>query len=167
MNVDHVLETFNRHRVAYILIGGMNFLLRHAPVLTFDVDFWIEDTPENLDRCEKALGELQAQWGESENDWGPVADRKPGWISSQPVFCLMTPQAPIDIFRRLRGLGPWASCRCRAQQRTTPAGTAYVGLSDEDMLKCQMALPEAEQKQDRIRILKKALEEADHDQHDQ
>lgn len=54
MNVDHILATFSKHNVASILIGGMNFLLRHAPVLTYDVDLWIEDTPENLDRCARA-----------------------------------------------------------------------------------------------------------------
>ena len=46
MNVDQILETFNRGGVAYILIGGMSFLLRRAPVLTYDVDVWIEDTLE-------------------------------------------------------------------------------------------------------------------------
>ena len=38
MNVDHILETLNGHQVVYLLIGGMNFLLRHTPVLTYDVD---------------------------------------------------------------------------------------------------------------------------------
>ena len=91
MNVDQILKTLNAHQVAYILIGGMNFLLRHAPVLTYDVDLWIEDTPENLRRCEQALAELQAQWGPSEKDWGPVAGKASGWLGSQPVFCLTSP----------------------------------------------------------------------------
>ena len=83
MNVDHILGTLNGHHVAYILIGGMNFLLRHAPVLTYDVDLWIEDTPENRDRCERALGELQAEWGASDRDWGPVAAKAEGWLASR------------------------------------------------------------------------------------
>jgi hypothetical protein len=40
MNIDRILETFNRRDVSYLLIGDMNFLLRHAPVLTYDVDLW-------------------------------------------------------------------------------------------------------------------------------
>ena len=99
MNVDHILETLNGHQVAYILIGGMNFLLRHTPVLTYDVDLWIDDTPENLDRCEKALGELQAEWGATDNDWGPVSSKTPGWLGSQAVFCLTSPHGAVDIFR--------------------------------------------------------------------
>lgn len=38
MNVDGILRGLNDHGVEYILIGGMNFLLRHRPVLTYDVD---------------------------------------------------------------------------------------------------------------------------------
>jgi hypothetical protein len=34
MNVDHVLRTFADCGVEYLLIGGMNFLLRREPVLT-------------------------------------------------------------------------------------------------------------------------------------
>ena len=38
MNVDEILGSLNTEQVDYILIGGMNFLLRHIPELTFDVD---------------------------------------------------------------------------------------------------------------------------------
>ena len=161
MNVDLILETLNRHQVAYLLIGGMNFLLRHAPILTYDVDVWIEDTPENRRRCEQALGELQAEWGASDDDWGPVADKPAGWLGSQPLFCLTSPHGPIDVFRSVKGLGPWAASRAKARTSETGRGVAFVGLSDADMLKSQMALPEAERNQDRIRALKKALTQAE------
>jgi hypothetical protein len=157
MNVDRILETFNRGRVAYILIGGINFLLRHAPLLTYDVDLWIEDSPENLDRCEKALAELQAQWGASEHDWGPVANKRAGWLRQQAVFCLTSPSGAIDVFRSVKGLEDFAACRARAQAGHTSSGVPLVGLCDGDMLKCQLALPERDQDQKRIRLLRKAL----------
>lgn len=165
VNVDHILKTLNSHEVAYLLIGGMNFLLRHAPVLTYDVDVWIEDTPENLQRCEKALGELQAEWGASDHDWAPVADKPAGWLGSQPLFCLTSPYGSIDVFRSVRGLGSWAASRANAQVGETADGVPFVGLSDADMLECQMALPEAERNHERIRALKKALGETDDGQH--
>ena len=34
MNIDHILQMFNASEVEYLLIGSMNFLLRHEPVLT-------------------------------------------------------------------------------------------------------------------------------------
>jgi hypothetical protein len=157
MNVDRILETMNGHRVAYLLVGGMNFLLRHAPVLTYDVELWIDDTEQNRRRCEQALAVLQAEWGASEGDWGPVAEKPPGWLARQAVFCLTSPHGAIDVFRSLEGLGPWRESRRAAQPGTTASGTAYLALSDADMLKCQMALPESSRNPERIRTLSRAL----------
>jgi hypothetical protein len=163
MNVDRVFQTLNRHEVAYLVIGGMNFLLRHAPLLTYDIDVWIEDSPENLRRCEDALAELQAEWGPTQQDWGPVQHRAPGWLGRQGVFCLTSPYGAIDVFRSVGGLESWAACRARSARGETAAGVAFRGLSDEDMLKSQMALPESERDQQRIRILTEALRRATHE----
>jgi hypothetical protein len=157
MNLDHVVQTLNRHEVAYLLIGGMNFVVRHAPLLTYDIDLWIDDTPENLDRCEQALVDLHAEWGPSEHDWGPVARQSPGWLGRQAVFCLTSPYGAIDVFRAVRGLDSWAACRTTAVCGRTAGGAAFWGLSDEDMVKCQMALPESERDKERLRILGEAL----------
>lgn len=162
MDIDRILATFNEHQVAYLLIGGVNFLLRHKPVTTLDIDLWVEDTPENLDRCEKALANLKAQWGRSEQEWGPVALQSSGWLRTQMVFCLMSPSGAIDIFRRVKGLGAWQNCYARAEGERTPAGVPYNALADIDMLQCQLALPECEQKQDRIRDLKQSLARGNH-----
>jgi len=154
MNVDRILTVFNQSNVDYLLIGGMNFFLRHVPVTTFDVDFWIRDTPENRRHCEIALASLAAQWGRDDADWGSVAAKPPGWLESQAVFCLNSPAGAIDIFRSLHGLASWSECRQRATTLATAAGTRYHSLADVDMLACQLALPEHEQKQDRIRVLR-------------
>lgn len=79
MNVDKILRTFGDCGVAYLLIGGMNFLLRHEPVLTYDIDFWIHDTAENRGRCDAALRTLDAAWGATEQEWRPVAVQRGGF----------------------------------------------------------------------------------------
>ena len=163
MDVDHILDTLNRRGVDYLLIGGMNFLLRHAPVLTYDVDLWIADTPANRRRCEAALAELQAEWGVTEADWGPVAALSAGWLDRQSVFCLTSPAGAVDIFRAVKGLGAWETARARAVAGVTGAGTAFGALSDEDMLRSQEALPAAEQNTERLRRLRQALRERRHD----
>jgi hypothetical protein len=157
MNVDHILDCLNRRRVAYLLIGGMNFLLRHAPVLTFDVDLWIEDTAENRCRCEVALSELDAQWGRADEDWGPVSAKSPGWLDGQVVFCLNSPHGAIDVFRVVPGLPDWSSSWVAAVAEETSSGVAYRGISDADMLRCQLALDEPMRKKDRIATLEAAL----------
>ncbi len=86
MNVDHILRTLNESQVDYVLIGGMNFLIRHLPELTFDVDIWVQDTVENRTRLNRCLRLLGAAWGRTEAEWRPVSD-DPRWLESQGVFC--------------------------------------------------------------------------------
>jgi hypothetical protein len=157
MNIDRILETFNRQGVEHVLLGGMNFLLRHKPVLTFDVDFWINDTQENRARCEKALVELDASWGATDEEWESVKLLEPGWLSRQAMYCTMSPHGAIDIFRTVKGLGSWIESAASAARGKTANGTEYLGLSDKDMLKCQYALEENQRKLDRIRILEETI----------
>jgi hypothetical protein len=157
MNVDRILQTMNRHRVEYLLIGGVNFLLRHGATLTYDVDLWIDDTEDNRARCEQALADLSAEWGADDDDWGPVADKPKGWLSRQGVFCLTSPHGSIDVFRSVAGLSSWKQARQQAIAAATQNTTRYYGLSDADMLQSQMALPEERRNRDRIETLRKTL----------
>jgi hypothetical protein len=157
MNVDRILSVMNCHEVRYLLIGGMNFLLRHKPVMTYDVDFWIEDTGANRLACEKALEELAAEWGATEKEWGAVARMAPGWLDRQDVYCLASPHGAIDIFRHVHGLASWTESFETSVTGQTADGTAYRGLSDADMLKCQLSLDLESQKIDRIRELQKVV----------
>jgi hypothetical protein len=158
MNADAILECFHRHEADAILIGGMNFLLRHQPVLTFDVDFWVKDDDENLSRVATALRALGAEWGKSVETWGPL----PGghdWLRTQTVFCLTTPHGAIDIFRSVEGLfGQYEACKARSTVARLESGIIYRSLSDQDMLACQLALPENLRRLDRTNYLRNLLD---------
>ena len=156
--IDAILQVLNDHGVQYILIGGVNFLLHHQPIATFDVDFWIDDSDANRARCHTALAALGASWGPDDEHWRDVKDLPANWLTQQGVFCLTSSHGWIDLFRAVKGLGSWSDSRRRARTGVTAQGTAYVGLSDEDMLQCQLALPEGERKLDRMRVLKAALQ---------
>ena len=160
MNVDKILETLNAEGVSFILIGGMNFLLRHFPELTFDVDIWVQDNPENLSRVNRALQSLGASWGPTEATWAPIpSDSR--WLQHQIMFCLTTEQGALDIFRDVRGLeGRYQECLDRAAKAATAAGCAFLGLSDTDMLRSQEALPAQEQKLQRMAKLRQAIQNA-------
>jgi hypothetical protein len=159
MNPGHILHVFNRHGVKYLLIGGMNIFLRHQAIATSDVDLWIEDSADNLLRCHNALVELAAEWGENEASWGPVAEKPADWLHKQQVFCLLSTSGSIDIFRSVTGLNSWDQCRVRAVEGKIREGVSFMALGDEDMLQCQLALPENQQKKDRIRILKESIKQ--------
>ena len=157
MNIDMILETMGRCRVRALLIGGVNFMFRHKPVLTYDIDLWVDDTPENRLRCEQALAELKAEWGHTEADWAPVASRTPGWLGQQSIFCVSSPHGAIDLFRSVRGLPDFETCFGRAIHERTASGVFYDGLSDADMLACQRALAASDRKLDRMQVLEAAL----------
>jgi len=162
MDSDRVFASLNRHGVEYLLIGGLNYMLRHAPVLTYDIDIWIKDTAENRDRCEKALMELGAEWGATDEDWGPVAAKRSGWLDRQGMYCLMSPSGAIDIFRSVRGLADWDESHRQSVAEATANGISYRGISDEDMLRCQMALDEGHRRRERIASLNMILKAKNH-----
>ena len=135
----------------------MHFLIRHKPVLTYDVDLWIDDQDQNPARCEAALSELDAAWGVEDADWEPVKKKPAGWLQRQALYCLTSPSGAIDIFLSVAGLNSWRDARRRAIKCQTASGVPYLGLSDEDMLACQLALPVQERKTERIHILQAAI----------
>jgi hypothetical protein len=157
MNVDEILGRLRDQNVDYLLIGGMNFLLRHFPELTFDVDIWVRDTPENLARLNQALRCLGGAWGPTEKEWAAIpADWR--WLEGQTVFCLTTDHGALDVFRDVYGLeGCYDECRAAASQIQTASGVPFASLSDEHMLACQEALPEGERKQRRMEILREKI----------
>jgi hypothetical protein len=157
ISIDEILGALNRNGCSYLLIGGMNFMLRHEPQLTFDVDVWIEDSLQNRRKCETALAELNAEWGKTDELWGPVSQLPSNWLEQQYVYSLITPFGALDVFRSVKGLADWQACWQRGVEESTAAGTSYRGLCDEDMLQCQLALDEVEQKGERIRVLRNSI----------
>src|SRR6478672_636713 len=111
MNIDKILSELNAAGVDFILIGGVNFLLRHAPELTYDVDIWIADSEENLKKALQALQRLGAEWGPPSENWRPVS-LDPAWLKRQNIFCMTTAHGALDLFREVRGLeGRYAECK--------------------------------------------------------
>ena len=51
----NVFESFQRHNVRYVVIGGIASVLYGVPRATFDLDILIEPTPENAQRLLEAL----------------------------------------------------------------------------------------------------------------
>lgn len=54
------LRVLNRHKVNYVLIGGLAGEVHGAALGTNDIDICYERTPENMDRLAKALASLHA-----------------------------------------------------------------------------------------------------------
>jgi hypothetical protein len=57
---DEILRVLDRHRVEFVLIGGMAATLHGADVVTFDLDVAPRSTQDNLVRLSAALRDLDA-----------------------------------------------------------------------------------------------------------
>ena len=145
-----VFSAMNSHGVSYLLVGGLNYFLRHKPVTTQDIDLFIDDTPQNRQYCEIALMELGAEWGRRDEDWGKVSAKPKGWLSGQSVFCLLTRFGPVDIFLSLPGIPSFSEALARSILFEIDQSTYVRLISSEDLLACQLAIPEVYRKRERI-----------------
>jgi hypothetical protein len=99
--LEEIMATFERHEVAYVVIGGEAARARGWPEQTEDVDVTPERSQENLSRLADALEELEAGF-RLEPERYPDGFRPPGGIDwrtfrSQVWVTLTTRHGDIDV----------------------------------------------------------------------
>jgi len=55
---EDLLELLDRHRVRYLIIGGLAFIYHAKPRYTKDMDLWLDCEHENVERANIALSEF-------------------------------------------------------------------------------------------------------------
>ena len=55
---EDMLELLHKHDVKYLIIGGLAFIYHARPRYTKDMDLWVEDSEENIQRANRALTEF-------------------------------------------------------------------------------------------------------------
>jgi len=91
---DRILVTFARHRVAFIVVGGIGAVLQGAPLSTFDLDVVHSRDAQNHERLIAAVAELNAYCrgrGNQRIEPGPEQLKTPG------RQLLMTDAGPLDL----------------------------------------------------------------------
>ena len=89
-----ILEILSRHKVDFIVVGGVCAVLHGAPVTTFDIDLVHSRKSENLECLLAALDELHAFYREKkEQKIRPQLSH----ISTKGHHLLMTKFGPLDL----------------------------------------------------------------------
>lgn len=57
---EDMLELLGRHRVRYLIVGGLAFIYHAKPRYTKDMDLWLDFTAGNIERANRALAEFGA-----------------------------------------------------------------------------------------------------------
>jgi len=59
---EDMLEAFEKHKVRYLIIGGLAFTYHVKPRYTKDMDLWIDPERENVERANLALEEFGSRF---------------------------------------------------------------------------------------------------------
>ena len=96
-----ILRILSRHKVDFIVVGGICGVLHGAPVTTFDLDLVHSRSQDNLNRLISALEELDAYYrGRGDQRLKPGLSH----LSSPGRQLLMTKVGPLDLLGAI-GIG--------------------------------------------------------------
>jgi hypothetical protein len=55
---EDILDLFAEHRVRYLIVGGLAFIFHAKPRYTKDIDLWVDPSPDNVVRVNRALADF-------------------------------------------------------------------------------------------------------------
>ena len=130
--IPKVLSTIGTHGVEALLMGGQACVLYGAAEFSRDADFAILSSPENLERLQGALDELQARVIAVPPFEGQYLER-----GHAVHFRCHHPEANrlrIDVMSRMRGVSPFPALWSRRTTWDLPGLTRLESLSLPDLV---------------------------------
>ena len=99
-----ILRVLTRHRVDFVIVGGVSAVLHGAPVTTFDLDVVHSRAGENIARLLSALQELDAVYRAQ-----PDRQLRPGetHLASPGHQLLLTKFGPLDVLGMIGKSRTW------------------------------------------------------------
>lgn len=114
---EDILELFSRHRVRYLIVGGLAFIYHAKPRYTKDMDLWIDPDRENVRRANRALEEFGSPSLLTEDD-------------ADEILQLGAAPNRIDILRNVIALSFADVWPRRIDGRYGRAPAHWIGLDD-------------------------------------
>ena len=103
LDVDRIIETFRRHEVDFVVIGGIAVLAHGHPRATFDLDFVADLDADNMAALAAALRELGAQARGVDADLLDVDPTDPEQLVSGANRTLVTDAGWLDFMPGAEG----------------------------------------------------------------
>jgi hypothetical protein len=135
---EDLLALFHRHRVQYLIIGGLAFIYHAKPRFTKDIDLWIEPSRQNLDRANRALSEFGS----------PILLNP---CKLDEIVQIGLPPSRIDLLLKVTGLRFPSAWRQRVRGRYGRATAQWIGLDSLIRAKQRIAHP---RHQEDVRVLR-------------
>jgi hypothetical protein len=135
---EDILTLLARHRVRYLIIGGLAFIYHAKPRFTKDIDLWVDPDAQNIRRANQALTEFGSPLL---LDCGDL----------EQIVQIGLPPNRIDLLQQVSGVRfatAWAR-RIRGRYGRAPAN--WIDLDSLIRIKSKIATP---RHQDDARILR-------------
>ena len=87
---EDLLSLFHKHEVRYLVIGGLAFIYHARPRYTKAMDLWVDPSPANVTRANKALAEFGSPHLLAVDD-------------AQEILQIVLPPNRIDLLRTIDG----------------------------------------------------------------
>lgn len=107
-DLEHILAVLDRHRVVYVLIGGLAAVAHGSPFPTEDADITPDPAPANLKRLSAALAELDARIRVAGETDGVPFGRDADSLVAVQTWNLTTVAGDLDLSFEPDGTGGFA-----------------------------------------------------------
>lgn len=145
---EDLLAALSKHRVRYLIIGGLAFIYHAKPRYTKDLDLWVDPAADNIKRANAALEEFGSPY--------PLSGTSP-----EEILQLGVPPNRIDL---LMSTGEFSFEDAWARREEAPYGDAPANWIDLDTLidiKRQIDHP---RHQEDVRVLEAVRQRRNHEE---
>ena len=97
LEAEVLFACLDRHRVKYVLIGGLAAVLHGSPLPTLDADICPSTDPDNLERLAAALEELDARIRTPDAIDGVAFPRDAAFLGRITLLNLVTQAGDLDL----------------------------------------------------------------------
>jgi hypothetical protein len=126
-----ILKVLTRHRVDFIVVGGVSAVLHGAPVTTFDLDVVHARNGENIARLLAALEELEAVYrAQPERQLHPDESH----LAGPGHQLLLTKFGPLDVLGMIGKSRTWEDLRGHTRTMEIEPGVVLRVLDLETLI---------------------------------
>jgi hypothetical protein len=132
------LEVLVKHRVRFVVIGGIAARLRGSTTITEDLDVCYQREPENLERLVRALQEIDARLRGAPADVPFRLDAKT--LAMGDSFTFVTDVGSLDVVGHPSGIpGGYEELERAAEELELVGGVSVMVASLDDLIRMKRA----------------------------
>mgnify|MGYP005850154517 CR=1 FL=1 len=135
---EDLLQLLGKHRVRYLIIGGLAFIYHAKPRYTKDMDLWIDPSEDNVERANMALTEFGSPFLLNSD-------------TDEEILQLGVAPDRIDLLRAVKGVKFATAWKNRIRGKYGKANANWIDLNNLLRIKSFIDHP---RHQDDVRVLR-------------